>query len=65
MQKRTEKLVPKSPSTVLGRGAFTAISVVEGLKLSPAGRERVGSGLPMDQRRAKVLQAYTKLKERK
>ena len=65
MQKRPEKLVPKSPATVLGRGAFSAISAVEGLKLSSAGRKRVASALPMDQRRAQVLKAYTELNERK
>lgn len=54
-----------SESTVLGRSAFAAISAVEGLKLSPAGRERLKGPTSSDQRRAEVLRAYTDLKGRK
>ena len=50
---------------VLGRTAFAAISAVEGLKLSSAGRERLKGPSPPEQRRAEVLRAYTDLKSRK
>ena len=64
MQKRPPKSHSKV-TTVLGRSTFAAISAVEGLKLSSAGRKRVASALPADQRRAEVLRAYTNLKARK
>jgi len=54
---------------VLGRKTFEAITAVEGLKLSAAGRQRVSSlsasALTPDQRRAAVLKAYRDQKGRK
>jgi hypothetical protein len=48
---------------VLGSDAFAAISAVEGLSLSENSRRRLErlrrSSLTPDQRRAKVIQAYT------
>jgi hypothetical protein len=58
MKKRTSNLNLKSASTVLGRKTFAAISAVEGLALTSAGRKRLASPLSSDQRRAEVLRAY-------
>jgi len=47
-------------SYVLGRKTFAAISAVEGLKLSAAGKRRMKKTghLTPDQRRAEVILAY-------
>jgi hypothetical protein len=54
---------------VLGRKTFEAITAVEGLKLSAAGRKRMSSlsvnALTPDQRRAVVLKAFGEQKGRK
>ena len=47
---------------MLGARAFAAISAVEGLKLTSAGRKRVQGSAPIEQRRAEVLRAYMDLK---
>jgi hypothetical protein len=66
MDKRAPRTAAKPPSTVLGLKAFAAITAVEGLKLSPAGRQRVErltrGALTPEQRRAKVLRAYQDIK---
>jgi hypothetical protein len=46
-------------SAMLGPRAFAAISAVEGLKLTPAGRMRVQAKKPIEERRADVIRAYT------
>jgi hypothetical protein len=46
-------------ATILGHKAFAAISAVEGLKLTPRGRERVHKNTPTEQRRADVIRTYT------
>jgi hypothetical protein len=65
MRKSTTKPNSRNAPTVLGRKTFAAISAVEGLKLSAAGRRRISSPLTPDQRRAEVLKAYLDLKMRK
>ena len=62
MQKKPSELKRGRESTVLGARAFAAISAVEGLKLSPAGRKRVYGSASIEQRRADVIRAYTDLK---
>jgi hypothetical protein len=62
MAKPSKNPSARSNSAVLGRSAFAAISAVEGLKLSPAGRERLKGPKSPDQRRAEVLRAYTDIK---
>ena len=62
MQKKPSELKRGPESTVLGARAFAAISAVEGLKLSPAGRKRVYGAAPVEQRRAEVIRAYTDIK---
>jgi hypothetical protein len=62
MPKKSTKLGRHNHSTVLGRRAFEAISAVEGLKLSSAGRKRVSGSAPIEQRRAEVLRAYMDIK---
>jgi len=52
----------KPTARPLGRKAFVAISAVEGLKLSRAGRERVSSKEPLETRRAEVIRAYSRPK---
>ena len=47
---------------MLGARAFAAISAVEGLKLTTAGRKRGHGSAPIEQRRAEVLRAYMDLK---
>lgn len=53
---------------VIGAKAFAAISAVEGLKLSPAGKKRLAASksrkLTGAQRRAEVVRAYTASKGR-
>jgi hypothetical protein len=49
------------PAT-LGARAFAAISAVEGLKLTAAGRKRVQGGAALEQRREEVLRVYRDLK---
>ena len=49
----------RSESTVLGPRILAAISAVEGLELTPAGRKRVHSSAPIERRRVEVLRAYT------
>jgi hypothetical protein len=65
MRKRTFDARRGGESVVLGQRAFAAISAVEGLKLTPAGRKRVHGDMPIEQRRAEVLRAYTALKRPK
>ncbi len=62
MPRRLSKRDLQDKSRVLGQRAFAAISAVEGLKLSSAGRKRVLSAVPAEQRRAEVLRAYAELK---
>ena len=52
----------KAISTNISAMAFEAISAVEGLKLSRAGRERVSSKEPLEKRRAEVIRAYSRPK---
>ena len=49
-------------ATVLGAQAFAAISVVEGLKLTPDCRNRGYGDAPIEQRREAVHRAYIDLK---
>jgi hypothetical protein len=49
-------------SRKLGARAFAAISAIEGLELTAAGRKRVRSRAPTEQRRAEVLRVYRDLK---
>ncbi len=65
MPKRPDSSARGSNPKVLGRSAFAAISAVEGLKLSAAGRKRISGSASADQRRADVLKAYSGLKGRK
>jgi hypothetical protein len=62
MRKKPSESKLRDESTVLGARAFAAISAVEGLKLTPAGRNRVHGAAPIEQRRAEVLRAYMDLK---
>ena len=62
MRKKPSESKHPSESAVLGPRAFAAISAVEGLKLTEAGRKRVQSSAPIEQRRAEVLRAYMDLK---
>jgi hypothetical protein len=59
MRKKPSESKRDGESTMLGARAFAAISAVEGLKLTPAGRERVQGSAPIEQRRAEVLRAYS------
>jgi hypothetical protein len=54
----------KPSSNVLGIKTFAAISAVEGLKLSAAGRKRISQPLSAERRRANVIKAYSDLKNR-
>ena len=63
--KKASKVPTTRNGATLGRSAFAAISAVEGLKLSGAGRKRVSSPLSLDERRAEVLSAYLALKGKK
>jgi hypothetical protein len=58
MRKPSKKPGGKSQQTILGRRAFEAISAVEGLKLTTAGRKRVHASASIEQRRQDVLRAY-------
>lgn len=58
----TKRRKSGSAAAVLGLKTFAAISAVEGLKLSSAGRKRVAHPSPANQRRAEVLKAYLDLK---
>ena len=62
MPKKSSNSKRRDESAMLGPRAFAAISAVEGLKLTTAGRERVQSSAPIEQRRAEVLRAYMDLK---
>ena len=62
MRKKPSEPKRRSESTVLEPRTFAAISAVEGLELTAAGRKRVNSSAPIEQRRAEVLRAYTDLK---
>lgn len=55
----------KPSSNVLGVKTFAAISAVEGLKLSAAGRKRISRSLPAERLRADVIKAYLDLKNRR
>jgi hypothetical protein len=65
MKKPSKIRTQQGPATTLGRGAFAAISAVEGLKLTTAGKKRISSPLSLDERRAEVLSAYLALKDKK
>jgi hypothetical protein len=58
MRKKASESKRRAKSTLLGARAFAAISAVEGLKLSTAGRKRVQGSAPIEQGRAKILRAY-------
>jgi hypothetical protein len=62
MQKKRSETKRRGESTKLGARAFAAISAVEGLKLTKAGRKRVQGSAPIEQRREEVLRAYMDLK---
>ncbi len=62
MQKKHSETKRLGKPTRLGARAFAAISAVEGLKLTKAGRKRVQSSAPIEQRREEVLRAYMDLK---
>ena len=62
MRKKPSNSKRRKESTRLGQRAFAAMSAVEGLKLTTAGRKRVQSRAPIEQRRAEVLRAYSDLK---
>jgi hypothetical protein len=62
MRKKHSESKRRGESTMLGARAFAAISAVEGLKLTAAGRKRVQGSAPIEQRRAEVLRAYMDLK---
>jgi hypothetical protein len=51
---------------ILGRKAFAAISAVEGIELSAAGKRRLkkNANLTPEQRRAEIILAYAGRKER-
>jgi hypothetical protein len=58
-----KKPTPTRTSRLLSAEAFAAISAVEGLRLSPAGRKRLeeakAANLTPDERRTAILRAYT------
>jgi hypothetical protein len=58
MRKKSSETTRHGESPVLGSRAFAAISAVEGLKLTPAGRMRVQAKKPIEERRADVIRAY-------
>lgn len=62
MRKKPSEPKGRWAFTVLGPRVFAAISAVEGLELTPAGRKRVHSSAPIEERRAEVVKAYTDLK---
>jgi hypothetical protein len=62
MRKKASESARCGESTTLGARAFAAISAVEGLKLTAAGRKRVQGSAPIEQRRAEVLRAYMDVK---
>ena len=68
MGQRTKKAPRETGSRVLGARAFAAISAIEGLKLTAAGKRRLDlmdeRKLTPDERRAEVLRAYMVIKER-
>jgi hypothetical protein len=65
MRKRPVEAKRGGEAATLGARAFAAISAVEGLKLTAAGRKRVEGSAPIEQRRAGVLRAYTGLQQPK
>jgi len=60
-----ERTGSNKASNILGLEKFTAISAVEGLKLSRQGRQRVTAAVSIDKRRASVIKAYLDLKDRR
>lgn len=68
MGQRTKKASRETGSRVLGARVFAAISAIEGLKLTAAGKRRLDlmdeRKLTPDERRAEVLRAYMAIKER-
>lgn len=67
--KRGKKISRESGAgRIIGEKAFAAITSVEGLKLSPAGKKRLAASksrkLTHAQRRAEVVRAYTASKGR-
>jgi hypothetical protein len=69
MTQRASKSGNKAGSRTLGGKAFAAISAVEGLKLSAAGKKRMtdmkAKGLSLDQQRAEIIRAYSPNKDRR
>jgi len=65
MRKKPSESKLRGEATLLGHRAFAAISAVEGLKLTSAGRRRVEGSAPIEQRRSEVLRAYMNPKRRK
>jgi hypothetical protein len=65
MRKKPTDLKRGGDSATLGARAFAAISAVEGLELTAAGRKRVHGSAPIEQRRAEVLRAYMDVKRPK
>jgi hypothetical protein len=67
--KKTRTKLPKSSGTrrILGAKAFAAITAVEGLELSAAGKKRLKTSrrlkMSQDERRAEIVRAYTSAKE--
>jgi hypothetical protein len=68
MKKTVKRLVGKSEGHMLGERTFAAITAVEGISLSAAGRKRFASmkkrKLTNDQQRSEVIRAYTETKTR-
>jgi hypothetical protein len=65
MAKRDKSNDRNEGRAVLGRRAFTAISAVEGLKLTREGKDRIEAPISVEHRRAEVLRAYAEVKKRK
>jgi len=66
MSIRPTKSPVSSCAYILGRKAFAAISAVEGIELSAAGKRRLkkNANLTPEQRRAEIILAYAGRKER-
>ncbi|MDU0956272.1 MULTISPECIES: hypothetical protein [Bradyrhizobium] len=68
MKKTVKQLVGKSQGHVLGERTFAAITAVEGISLSAAGRKRLASmkkrKLTTEQQRSEVVRAYSETKNR-
>ena len=58
MTKPSQKNWTSQPNRTLGRDAFGAISAVEGLTLSKAGKDRGERKTSIEARRREVVRAY-------